>query len=132
MFPIAKTELEAHVHKVLEQLAEVVHTKSAEVEIDRPLPAVSANPTLLDQVLRNLLDNALKFVRPGLKPRIHIWAQQKQHTVQITMEDNCIEIEPENQERIFRVFERLTRRVPLGKLREPGLAWRLSAKPWNV
>jgi PAS domain S-box-containing protein len=110
--PITVTELEPHLNNVLEQLAEAVRAKSAEVDVDRPLPAVRANPTLLDQVLRNLLDNALKFVRPGFTPRIHIRAEEKMNAVQVTMEDNCVEIEPENQERIFRVFERLNQESP--------------------
>jgi signal transduction histidine kinase len=105
--PMSATELEPHVNTVVSQLAEVVKAKSAKVEIDRPLPAVWAHPTLLDQVLRNLLDNALKFVRPGFTPEIHLWACEKNDKVEISLEDNCIDIGPQNQERIFRIFERL-------------------------
>src|SRR6185503_458521 len=53
------------------------------------------------------LDNALKFVAPGVKPRVHLRAEEHSEHVRIWGEDNGIGIAPEHQERVFRIFERL-------------------------
>jgi signal transduction histidine kinase len=43
--------------------------------IKAPLHPVRANAVLLQQCLSNLLDNARKFVLPGVEPRITIWTE---------------------------------------------------------
>ena len=54
-----------------------------------------------------LLDNALKFAKPGVKPRVRIWAQRRSLAVRLWVEDNGIGIEPRYFERIFGVFEQV-------------------------
>jgi signal transduction histidine kinase len=44
--------------------------------VREPLESVVANRTLLQQCLSNVLDNALKFVQPGRKPRIVVWTSK--------------------------------------------------------
>jgi signal transduction histidine kinase len=44
--------------------------------IKEPLHAVWAHPTLLQQCLSNLLDNALKFVVPGTTPSVTVWSEK--------------------------------------------------------
>ena len=44
--------------------------------VREPLEPVLANRTLLQQCLSNLLDNALKFIQPGRKPRIVVWTSK--------------------------------------------------------
>ena len=63
--------------------------------------------TTLIQVLANLLTNAAKFVSPGSQPCVRVWAERSSKWVRLWVEDNGIGIAKENQERIFRVFERL-------------------------
>jgi len=53
------------------------------------------------------LANAIKFVAPGVQPQVRIWAEQHDQWVRLWVEDNGIGIHPTNQERIFRIFERL-------------------------
>ncbi|HRE83449.1 MAG TPA: ATP-binding protein, partial [Opitutaceae bacterium] len=47
--------------------------------VDRPLGKVWGQRTLLQQCLSNLFDNALKFSRPEVQPRIRVWAERTQH-----------------------------------------------------
>jgi PAS domain S-box-containing protein len=47
----------------------------ARIEVLKPLHSVIAQPTLLGQAISNLLDNALKFVAPGVTPHIVIHSQ---------------------------------------------------------
>lgn len=97
--------------------------------------AVLAQRTLLQQCLANLFDNALKFVRPGLRPRIVVRGETRcgpapgaasapgtsvnatppplppvgaasSRWVRLWIEDNGIGIAPETQRKIFGIFER--------------------------
>ncbi|MEW6158112.1 MAG: GAF domain-containing protein [Verrucomicrobiota bacterium] len=100
-------DLEERLHIVLAHLADEIASRQACVELVKPLPAVLANASVLEELLSNLLANALKFVSPGVHPRVRIWAEKRDGNVILSMEDNGIGIAPEHQEKIFRVFERL-------------------------
>jgi signal transduction histidine kinase len=80
---------------------------NASVVVEKPIPEVLGNRTILSQIVSNLLSNAVKFVAPGIKPKIKIRAEYYDNSVRLWVEDNGIGIEPEYQQRIFRLFERL-------------------------
>lgn len=105
--PLNNISLEAELNAVLEQFGEEINAAHAQVEVQRPLPAVKANPALLAQVISNLLSNALKFVAPGVAPRVRIWAEHEDSMVRFWIEDNGIGIKPEYHQRVFNMFERL-------------------------
>jgi signal transduction histidine kinase len=90
------------------RLAEKIRNKGAVISVESPLPEVWADPVVLDEILSNLLKNALTFVAPGVRPKIHIRAEPAgPGLVRIWMADNGVGIGAEHHERIFRVFERL-------------------------
>jgi len=83
--------------------------RNVQLNVVKPLPSVRGHPTLLMQVVINLLTNAVKFVAPGVTPRIKVWTEGRldpQPVVRLWIEDNGIGIAPDDQERIFRLFER--------------------------
>jgi signal transduction histidine kinase len=89
---------------------EVVGDLDAEgcVIVDR-LPAVEADPVQMRQLLQNLIANALKFHRPEVPPLVRLGTRpgRTPDHVAFAVTDNGIGFEPEHEERIFRVFERL-------------------------
>lgn len=91
----------------LYQCSPQIEQSKAEIETIEPLPAVHAHEATLGQCLANLLNNALKFVETGVRPRIRFWAEIRNGYVRAWVEDNGIGIPAEEQERAFRVFERL-------------------------
>lgn len=99
------------VHKAWETALFQCHTQMSEtkahVETIEPLPMVRAHEATLGQCLANLLSNGLKFVAAGVKPRIRFWAEDRGELVRLWLEDNGIGIPADQQERAFRVFERL-------------------------
>jgi PAS domain S-box-containing protein len=70
------------------------------------LPTVKADGIQLTQLLQNLITNAIKF-RGKKKPEIHVGCQKKETGWQFTIRDNGIGIDPQFNERIFVIFQRL-------------------------
>jgi signal transduction histidine kinase/CHASE1-domain containing sensor protein len=105
--PCHPISLDETIAAVLDHLRDEITRRDAEVSVSPGLPSIVANPTLLAQVLTNLLINALKFVEPGRRPRVTIAARLHNNMVRVEITDNGIGIEPTQQKRIFGVFERL-------------------------
>jgi signal transduction histidine kinase len=102
-----EVDLDQVVRDVLSAMAGEIADRKATVEIRGRIPAVVGHARTLDQVLTNLVSNALKFVLPGTLPRVSLRAEVRGGFVRLWVEDNGIGIAPEHQERIFRVFERV-------------------------
>ncbi len=78
------------------------------LQVDVPSDiCIYAQSQVLTQVLLNLLSNAFKFQRKGVKPEVRISAEVKERRVRLSVSDNGIGIAPQHQERIWQVFERL-------------------------
>jgi len=105
--PCEPVDLSGRIAAVLNYLAEEIKSTGGEVKVAEPLPQVRANVKVLDQVLSNLVGNALKFVEPGVSPQIRIGSELRAETVRLWIQDNGIGIDAAHHERVFGVFERL-------------------------
>lgn len=94
---------------VLDNLRDDIATSGVRVTHDR-LPSVHAHRVLVGQILQNLLSNAIKFHR-GDQPAVHIGARRRLDAWELTVRDNGVGIQPADHERVFRMFERITREV---------------------
>jgi PAS domain S-box-containing protein len=72
-----------------------------------PLGDVLAHEPSVVQAIANLLTNAIKFVAPGVRPRIRIWSEVRGPKRRLWIEDNGIGIAPDAQRRLFQMFERM-------------------------
>ncbi|MFC4425054.1 sensor histidine kinase [Deinococcus navajonensis] len=72
-----------------------------------PLPVVQADSGAMQLVLRQLLDNALKFTRGQPEPRIHVFTQDLPREVVIAVRDNGVGFNMRYRDRLFSVFQRL-------------------------
>lgn len=88
-------------------IAELPPEQQGYVRIDGELPDVMANSTQLGQCIANLLSNAVKFVPKERTPDVRIWAAPSRDTVTLNVEDNGIGIAPEDQQRVFNLFQRV-------------------------
>jgi PAS domain S-box-containing protein len=88
-------------------LAENIRASGARVSVAGTLPRVHGHQATLEVLLRNLLSNALKFVKPGVPPRVTLAVAPDGPRYRFCVSDNGIGIAPEYRERIFDLFERL-------------------------
>jgi len=105
--PLTRVELAEAVDKAVSHLAYPIKITKAELTVAAPLPPVQANARLLEQILINLLDNALKFVSVRTTPRIKIRPEISDSKVRLWIEDNGIGVPTKYLEKIFRAFESL-------------------------
>jgi light-regulated signal transduction histidine kinase (bacteriophytochrome) len=104
--PLVSLNLGQQVQQVLGHMAGEIEAKGAEIIVQR-LPRVIANATVLNQVLSNLIGNALKFVAENVRPKIEMWAETIDGRARLFIKDNGIGIDAIHHERIFGLFQRL-------------------------
>jgi PAS domain S-box-containing protein len=90
---------------VLRNLTASITENNAQITHD-PLPAIRGDPSQINQLLQNLITNAIKF-HGDEPPKIHISAEESNGEWIIAVSDEGIGIDPEHQEQIFRIFKRL-------------------------
>lgn len=110
---IARRTLELHpvdldqlARSVIEQYPNL-EKNASRIQIEHPLGCVLGHHLSLAQCVSNLLDNALKFVGPGVVPKVRLRTERRGGFARLWIEDNGIGIAAENQDRVFRLFERL-------------------------
>ncbi|ADC61274.1 histidine kinase [Allochromatium vinosum] len=102
-------DLEPMVERLIRELQDDIQASGARLEVDLGGLSVHADPDGLLLVLRNLLDNALKFHRPGEPPVISLRAQATETTVRLDIQDQGIGFDMRFHDRIFEIFQRLQR-----------------------
>lgn len=70
------------------------------------LPSIVADSSLMGQVFRNLIGNAIKF-RGDEPPKVHVSAENLGNEWKFAVRDNGIGIDPQFAQRIFTIFQRL-------------------------
>jgi signal transduction histidine kinase len=86
--------------------AEIATRRGSVVVPAGSLPVVLGDATLLQVIFQNLIGNSLKFVAPGVAPRVEIEAQVTAGVVTVFFTDNGLGIPEEARDRIFELFER--------------------------
>jgi PAS domain S-box-containing protein len=102
--------LTGSVSEVLEGMRNELEAQQALVRVNiAPELAAMAHPQGLAMVLRNLIDNAMKFARPGHTPEIEIEARMFGPLVRLSVCDQGIGFDMKHHDRIFAIFQRLHR-----------------------
>jgi signal transduction histidine kinase len=104
--PFVDVDLQEVVAQVLVDLELSIEETGATVAVAE-LPTIGADPVQMRQLMQNLLENALKFRRDGVVPRIDVHASVVEGVAELTVRDNGLGFEPKYATRIFRAFERL-------------------------
>jgi two-component system sensor histidine kinase KdpD len=101
--------LEEIVGVVLNRLADKLNGRQVTTRIPTDIPLVPFDPLLIEQVLMNLLDNAIKYTPEGTP--LELSAEVKVNDVVMELADRGPGIPPGDEERIF---EKFVRRAAVG------------------
>lgn len=110
---LARTEVKLRDIQLQPLLGEIIEQNhqlqppSVEMEV-RVVHAVVGDEVSLAQAITNLLNNAVKFVRPGVKPQVRVWSEARGTEVRLWIEDNGIGIPADQVDKLFGMFQRLS------------------------
>ncbi|MFC4437684.1 MULTISPECIES: sensor histidine kinase [Natrialbaceae] len=103
--PFESVDLDAVIEDALTDLQVRIGERNAEITAD-DLPRVEGDSSQLRQLFQNLLSNAIEYSGDE-PPRIHVSADRIGDEWKISVRDHGIGIDPEHQQRIFEIFDRL-------------------------
>lgn len=90
---------------------ELIIMEKGAILVVNDLPTIQGTPVLIHQLFYNLIQNALKFTKADVPPRMIISAsitdKDGVESVMISFKDNGIGVDPAFSEKIFNTFERL-------------------------
>ena len=94
---LAKTIATTMQHQLLD--------RDATIEV-HPLPLIDSDQLALEQIFTNLLDNAVKYLRPGVPGRIEVKGTETPGFVVFEVADNGRGIDERDLGRVFELFRR--------------------------
>jgi PAS domain S-box-containing protein len=97
------------VETVLSDLYDSIKGSNARITVQK-LPTVSGFETELRLLFQNLIENAIKYQRPGMVPELNISAECQDKEWLFSIKDNGIGIDNKYYEKIFIIFQRLHNR----------------------
>lgn len=78
----------------------------AEIRVIRPMPPIVADRLAVEQMLSNLMENAVKYLKPGRPGWVVVTARTDRNRVVIDVADNGRGIDPRDHDRVFDLFRR--------------------------
>ena len=107
-------DMETLVRDILETLAHQIAERQAKVTVG-PLPQMVADRTSMEQIIGNLLSNALKFLDPEGPGEIEISGERRDGETTFQVRDNGRGISPEDLDKVFMPFRRVGRQDTPGE-----------------
>jgi len=102
-------DLNELVKSVLSDMSSTINESRAQIRIGS-LPVLTINSTEIGLLFQNLISNAIKFRKADHAPEIDISAEKNGNEWTFCIKDDGIGIDPQNQGKIFEMFQRLNKR----------------------
>lgn len=93
------------IETIISSVAHQASEANAQIRVE-PLPNIVSDRLALEQIFSNLVDNALKYLKPGVPGDILIKGRPKLGFVIFEITDNGRGIDPKDHQRIFDLFRR--------------------------
>ncbi|MFC1620964.1 ATP-binding protein [Candidatus Omnitrophota bacterium] len=81
--------------------------KKVELKIPENLPKVACDKIRISEVFSNLISNAVKYCKKGVKPVVEVGFSSKVGHYEFYVKDNGIGIDKAYHDRVFQIFQRL-------------------------
>jgi signal transduction histidine kinase len=111
---LERVDMAALVAGLLESLAYRLEQHPATVQVG-PLPEVTADSMAMEQILQNLLGNAVGYLRPDTPGRIEIRGRREGNEAIFEVADNGRGIAEADREKVFQIFGRAGRSETKGE-----------------
>ena len=105
-FQAERIDLEATLAEIAGSLAHQFQERDATIEIAPSLPSLVADRLAVEQILTNLVENAVKYLVPDRPGRVSVTADTTGARIRIAVSDNGRGIAPQDLERVFELFRR--------------------------
>ncbi|MGP3697269.1 sensor histidine kinase [Rhodobacter sp. NSM] len=103
----APLDLEALVRQSLDTVQHQIVEAGGEAQMSVEVPKIVSDRLVLEQALGNLLDNAVKYAKPGRPLRLYVRVRPEgPRLVVIEVEDNGRGIRADDHDRVFDLFRR--------------------------
>lgn len=89
-------------------LSQDIEAQKAKISYEN-LPEIYAYKSMITQVFQNLIQNSIKYSRVGHSPKISIKCEDRSDHWLFSVKDNGIGINPAYFERIFDIFQKLSK-----------------------
>jgi signal transduction histidine kinase len=104
---LGPVDLNGVVRDALHRFDQDVLARGIQMSVDEGLPAVLGYGPWLEEVLANLIGNAIKYIgRANPTPAIAVRARRENGRVRFEVQDNGLGISPDSQKRLFEQFAR--------------------------
>ena len=99
-------DVAAMVDGIIATLAHIVDERGATITADGALPTIVSDRLALEQILSNLIENAVKYLQPGRPGRIVVRGRRSGPRISFEIEDNGRGIAASDHGRVFDLFRR--------------------------
>lgn len=104
-----RTNMREVIDDALLNLKNIISENKAEVTIE-DMPIIDVDKYQITRLFQNLIDNAIKFHKKDIPPKIHISAKKEINRWIFSVKDNGIGIDPNDFKKLFIIFQRLNKR----------------------
>ena len=95
-------------NELVESIVELTDLGSVQVNAVGKLPTLTTARGPIQQVLLNLIANAVKYNDKGNDGSVRIWADEVENFVRFHVSDNGVGIDPKQHDRVFKMYQRVS------------------------
>jgi signal transduction histidine kinase len=104
-FDPVRIDMRELIEAIISTLAHQADEAKAEIRV-APLPEIVSDRLALEQIFSNIIDNAIKYMKPGVPGEIAIRSRTRLGFAVFEISDNGRGIDPKDHQRIFDLFRR--------------------------
>jgi signal transduction histidine kinase len=104
-FEPVRIDMRELIEAIISTLAHQAEEAKAEIHV-APLPDIVSDRLALEQIFSNIIENAIKYLKPGVPGAIAIRSRTKLGFAVFEISDNGRGIDPKDHQRIFDLFRR--------------------------
>ena len=99
-------DMDAMLSTITDTLQHRLGETGTTVTIEGPLPTIVSDRGAVEQVFSNLVENAVKYLKPGRPGEIFVRGKKSGRRIVFEVEDNGRGIDPKAHDRVFDLFRR--------------------------